>query len=279
MLGAVACFPIMQSCVKALLTQHDMSFVQATWGRYFFHLLLVPLLFPGTLSRLCQVERIGMQITRGVMLFLGTCAAFLSLNYLPLPQVTALSFIAPILVTILAATFLREAVGWRRWCAVLIGILGVVIIVDPSGYFSWAISLPLIMATFYSVYQVLTRAIHGSASPAVSLFFTAAVGALCASILVPFWWITPSFEAWLLLIGSALAGGCGHWLMIMAYERAEASFIAPFAYTEIIWASLLGYTLFDNTPSVRTAVGATIIVVSGIYIANRERCLRAKAPP
>lgn len=277
MLGAVACFPIMQSCVKTLVIDHNMSFMQATWGRYFFHLLLVPILFPGTLRALRDAKRLGLQLTRGVMLFLGTCAAFLALNYLPLPQVTALSFIAPVLVTILAALFLRESVGWRRWSAVIVGIFGVVVIVNPGAEFSLALLLPLTMAAFYSVYQVLTRALHASSSAAVSLFFTAAVGALAATLLVPFWWQTPSLTGWMLLIGSALAGGFGHWLMILAYARAEASFIAPFAYTEIIWASASGYFLFNDTPSLRTCMGATVIVASGIYIAARERRAQQRA--
>ena len=271
MLGAVACFPVMQSCVKTLVVEHDISFVQATWGRYFFHFLMVPILFPGTLRALRGTHQIGIQIVRGVVLFIGTCCAFLSLRYLPLPQVTALSFVAPILVTVMAAAFLREAVGWRRWTAVGIGLIGVVIIIRPGNDFSWALALPLAMAAMYSIYQVLTRAVHANASPAISLFFTALVGAAAATVLVPFWWVWPTTTGWLLLVGSAAAGGLGHWLMILAFERAEASFVAPFAYTELIWATALGFVLFAQVPDQSTWAGAAIIVCSGLYIASRER--------
>ena len=115
MVGAMACFPIMQTCVKLVVTDHGLSFMQATWGRYFFHFLVVPLFFPSVFKSLSGATKIGVQVTRGMLLFLGTCAAFLALRYLPLPQVTALGFAAPVMVTVLAALVLRERVGWRRW--------------------------------------------------------------------------------------------------------------------------------------------------------------------
>ncbi|MBT6274498.1 MAG: DMT family transporter [Chromatiales bacterium] len=271
MLGAVACFPVMQAAVKTLSIDHGMSFIQTTWGRYFFHFLLVPLLFPGTLRRLRDAERVGIQLTRGVLLFVGTGCAFLSLRYLALPMVTALSFIAPILITVLAAVFLREAVGWRRWTAVGAGFIGVIFIVRPDAGFSWPMVLPLVMASVYAVYQVLTRVVGARADASVSLFFTALVGAVAATLFVPFVWIWPTPMGWVLMIGSALMGGLGHWLMILAYRQAQASFVAPFAYTELIWAAVLGYVVFDQGIGATAWTGAAIIVASGLYIAYRER--------
>ena len=265
MICAVACFPVMQSCVKALIVNHQMSFIQATWGRYFFHLLLVPLIFPGTLRALRDAGHLNIQLMRGVMLFLGTCCAFLALAFLPVAQVTALSFVAPAMVTVMAALYLHETVGMRRWTAVILGIVGVLIVIRPGTEFSWPLVLPLLMAAFYSVYQILTRLVGASATPAVSLVFTALVGAACSSALVPWWWVSPSISGWLLLAGSALAGGLGHWLMIQAYARTQASIIAPFAYTELIWAVALGFTLFGDVPDSATWIGAAIIVISGLY--------------
>jgi drug/metabolite transporter (DMT)-like permease len=277
MLGAVACFPVMQSCVKTLLLDHNMSFVQATWGRYFFHLLLVPLLFPGTFRAVREGRGLGIQAARGITLFVGTCCAFLALRYLPLPQVTALSFIAPVIVTLLAALFLAESVGWRRWMGVGVGFVGVIIIVRPGDGFTPAMLLPLAMATMYAIYQALTRLARGRVTASASLFYTALTGAIFSSVLVPFWWTSPTPTGWMLLVGSAVAGGVGHWLMILAYERAQASFIAPFAYTELIWAALLGITIFGQGVDQTTMIGASIIVASGLYIAYRERSRKTKA--
>ena len=108
MIGAVGCFPVMQSCVQALVTTHEMSFVQATWGRYFFHALLVPVFFPRVVTEVRQLDGLSLQLLRGLALFVGTGLAFAALKSLPIPQVTALSFIAPALVTILAALWLKE---------------------------------------------------------------------------------------------------------------------------------------------------------------------------
>lgn len=269
MICAVACFPVMQSCVKALILNHEMSFMQATWGRYFFHLLLVPLIFPGTLRALRGASNIKIQLTRGVVLFLGTCCSFLALAFLPVAQVTALSFVAPVMVTVMAAVFLHETIGLRRWTAVILGIVGVLIVIRPGAAFSWHLLLPLMMASFYSIYQILTRVVGASTTPAVSLVFTALVGAACSSALVPWWWVTPSVNGWLLLIGAALAGGFGHWLMIQAYTRTQASIIAPFAYTELIWAVALGFALFGDVPDAATWIGAGIIALSGLYAGRK----------
>lgn len=251
------------------MLNHQMSFIQATWGRYFFHLLLVPLIFPGTLRALRGAGSINIQLARGVMLFVGTCCAFSALGFLPVAQVTALSFVAPAMVTVMAALCLHETVGLRRWSAVILGIVGVLIVIRPGPEFSWHLLLPLLMAAFYSIYQILTRLVGASATPAVSLVFTALVGAACSSALVPWWWVTPSPTGWLLLVGSALAGGLGHWLMIQAYTRTQASIIAPFAYTELIWAVALGFTLFGDVPDGATWLGAGIIAASGLYAGRK----------
>lgn len=271
MIGAVGCFPIMQSCVQALVTTHEMSFVQATWGRYFFHALLVPVFFPRVVTELRQLDGVTLQLLRGFVLFVGTGFAFAALKSLPIPQVTALSFIAPALVTILAALWLKESVDWRRWAAVLVGLIGVLVIVRPNYDFQWAMCLPLGMAAMYALYQALTRLTRNTASPVTSLFFTALVGALGACIAVPFFWNEPTTEGWLLLFGSALFGALGHWMLIKAYQQAEASFIAPFAYTELLSASLVSYLAFGYVIDSWTLLGAVIIVLSGLQLAWRPR--------
>ncbi|MEM7253257.1 MAG: DMT family transporter [Pseudomonadota bacterium] len=269
MLSAVACFPLMQTCVKSAMQVYDLHFLQVAWGRYFFHLLLVPLLFPGTLRSVGQTRRPITQLARGLTLFLATVVAFVGVKHLPLPEFTALTFIAPILVTALAALVLRERVNVRRWLAVIAGFVGVLIIIQPQAGFGWAATLPLIMAAFYAVYQVLTRLSRDDVSPGVSLFYTALIGAVVASLIVPLVWQWPELGGWALLIGAAAFGAAGHFLMIKAYERAEASFIAPFAYTELVWAALAGWVIFGDVIGLYTVCGAVVIVAAGWYVAKQ----------
>ncbi|MCH9669809.1 MAG: DMT family transporter [Gammaproteobacteria bacterium] len=271
MVCAVMCFPLMQTCVKLLVGDHAMHFLQVTWGRYFFHLLLVPLFFPSSLRLLGHTRRPLIQLTRGLMLFIGTAAAFLAVKYMAIPEMTAISFVAPIVVTLLAAVFLRERVSWQRWLAVVAGFIGVLIIVQPQRDLGWPVVLPLVMACCYAVYQVLTRVMRNDATAGVSLFYTALIGAVLGSIIAPFVWQWPDGVQWALLVGAAFFGALGHFLMIQAYELGEASFIAPFAYAELLAASFAGLLFFGDLIGPNTALGALVIAGAGWYVARSAR--------
>jgi drug/metabolite transporter (DMT)-like permease len=188
----------------------------------------------------------------------------------------AITFVAPLLIVALSAVLLKEVVGPRRWGAVIVGFIGVMVIIRPgAGTFQIAALLPLTAALLYAIFQIITRIISHRSDPLNMLFYTAVTGAVVMTAIVPFSWQTPSYDQWLMLVAIGLLGGLGHYALIRAYERSETSLVAPFAYTEIIWATLLGFMVFGDFPDIYTFLGTVIIITSGVYILQRERKMRS----
>ena len=272
---AVLAFVMMNVLVKLLAS--DYPFPQIIWARYFFHVAFILLLFPRRIPTLLVSPRKGLQFVRSLLVLLATACTFVALRYLPIADTVALSFIAPLLVTGLSVILLHEKVGPRRWIAVGVGFVGVLIITRPgAGVVHWAAALPIAMAFFLALYIITTRMISHMADPLNSLFYTALVGMLVTSIFVPFFWRGPTTEAWLMLCGVGVLGGAGHYVLIRAYERADASLVAPFSYTELIWAMLFGIAIFGDFPDVWTLAGAGVIAASGLYVLHRERIIKAR---
>jgi drug/metabolite transporter (DMT)-like permease len=266
---AVACFATMNGLVKELRVQ-ELPLMVIIWGRYFFHTILVLLLFPRRIPMLLSGSDKGLQLVRSVLVLLATACMFTAVGFMPLADAVAITFIAPLLITALSVPLLNERVGLRRWIAVIIGFAGMLVIVRPGGgLFQPAALLPIGVTVFYALYQIITRVISHRTDPINTVFYTAIVGGVCMSLILPFFWQPPTGEQWLLLVVVGLLGGLGHWAIIMAYQRAEAPLVAPFAYTELIWASLMGIALFRDFPDVWTIVGAGVIAASGIYILKR----------
>ncbi|WP_416897651.1 MAG: DMT family transporter [Minwuia sp.] len=251
---------------------------QVIWGRYFFHVLLIVMLFPTRILSLFQTKRVGLQISRSVLVFAATVCGFTSLSVMPMAEVSAIGYVAPLMVTVLSIFVLKEKVGPRRLGAVLIGFAGVFVILRPDqANFSYWSLLPLAMAACYASFMIMTRMIRDAAPPINSLFYTAIVGAVVATIPLPFIWVTPEPIHWLAFAAMGLIGGTGHFLMIRAFETAEASAIAPFIYTELIWAVLAGMLVFGDMPTVEMLAGAAVIMASGGYVLYRERKVGAKS--
>lgn len=267
---AALSFVGMNTIVKYLTQSYSVP--EVIWGRYFFHLVLILLLFPHRIPTLLVSKRKGLQVLRSLLVLLATLSMFTAVSYMPLAEAVATSYVSPLILTGLSAVILHEHVGPRRWTAVAIGFVGVLVILRPGvGVTQWAALLPLSMALFYALYNVTTRAVADSAPPLTSLFYTALVGAVTISAVVPFFWTWPTPAAWGLLVLTGLFGGIGHFALIVAFERAEASMVAPFAYTELIWATLSGVLVFGDFPDAWTFVGAGIIAASGLYVWHRER--------
>lgn len=272
---AVACFAGMSGLVKHVSRHVPMP--EVAWGRYFFHMLLMMALFAPRLPTLLHSRRKPVQVVRGLLVLGATLCSFTAVRYLPLADITALAFVGPLMVTGFAALFLGEPVGARRWAAVAVGFAGVLVIIRPGFQtLHWAMLMPLAMALCYAVYQVLTRTARDAAPPVNALFYTAVVGAAGASLVAPFGWVWPTAAEWALLVAIAFLGGFGHLLMILAYERAPASTLAPFLYTELLWVGTVAFLAFDEVPDRWTLAGAAVIVGSGLYVLHRER-VRARA--
>jgi drug/metabolite transporter (DMT)-like permease len=273
---AVLCFIIMNTMVRWLRLD-GVPVAEIVWARNFFHLILIMAFFPRRIRTLLVAERIGMQVLRSILVFLATICMFIAMGLMPIADAIAIAFIAPLIAVGLSVLILGEKVGPRRWAAVVVGFLGMLIIIRPgAGVLQWAVLFPIGMATFYAFYQVITRMIRGSADPLNALFYTALVGAIAASVALPFFWQTPNLQQAAMLVGIGFMGGIGHWFIIMAYERAEVSAVAPFAYTELIWATVFGYLVFGEFPDLYTFIGAGVIAAAGIYVLYRER--RSRTP-
>ncbi|MDH3690766.1 MAG: DMT family transporter [Gammaproteobacteria bacterium] len=269
MCTATLLFSLMAVCAKWLTGQLPVP--EVVWGRYVFHLLFIIALFPHRASTLFVSGSKSLQILRSILVLLATIFAFVALRYLPLASVAALGFVGPFFVVSLAALVLHEHVSPRRWVAVAVGLIGVLVILRPgSEAMHWAAVLPLGMALCYAIYQVITRIIRGAAPPLNSLFYTALVGAVTSSIVVPFFWVHPDPKTWALMVGTGLLGGSGHLALIKAYESAKASIVAPFVYSELLWATALGWIVFAQFPDFWTFVGAGVIVATGIYVLGYE---------
>jgi len=211
----------------------------------------------------------------------GTGSTFLvvaSLSLLPIGEVLTLVFVTPVLVTALAPLLLKEHVGWHRWFAVLCGFAGVVIMLQPdAGSFRYAALLPLAAALLASLRDIVTRRITSHESSLAILAFSILGLVLASLATVPFGWRQVSAGEIAIAGGSGVLFGIAHYLMIEGYRVAEASLVAPFRYTNLLWAPLMGYLFFGEIPGVALLAGAPLIAASGLYIVWRERSLRRRS--
>jgi len=270
-LAAVALFVVIDTLSKYLTRFYPVTTV--IWARYFFHTVFVVLaLGPRLGLGLVRTARPQAQLIRGVLLAVSSVFFVNAVKVLPLAECTAIAFLAPLLVTIMAVFFLKEKVEAARWVAIVGGFLGVLIIIRPgSGVFSWASLLPMGTALSFAAYQILTRRLAGLESPFTSIFYAGLVGTVVLSAAVAFTWTAPqSAFHWFLLVLLGTIGGLSHLILIKAYDYAPASRLAPFSYTQLIWVTLAGYLVFDNFPDLWSLVGIATVMASGIYIARHQ---------
>lgn len=211
------------------------------------------------------------QVFRGFAI-LGSSFLFVSgLSHLPLADASAINFVWPLLITVLSVLMLKEKVGVRRWAATLLGFAGMLLIIRPgTSAFQMAALYPLGAALLWSFAAVVTRSVSAHDRAATTLVWTSLVMLAGATVLIPFFWRPMTGQEWLLM---GLIGGIsivGHSMLVFAYERASASFLAPFSYAQLVWATILGYLVFGSLPDRWIAAGAILIVASGIYTAHRE---------
>ena len=268
---AVSMFPFINASAKYLSATYPIT--QIVWARFAGHLIFVVLAFyPRLRGRLFHTVRPVVQIARS-MLLLGATTLFVSaIGRLPLATASAIGFASPFIVTALSVPVLRERVGPRRWTAVIVGFVGVLIIIRPgAGFTNWATVLVLGSAGCYAVYQVLTRLIAPHDRPETGIVYAALVGTVAMSVLAPFDWRLPGPPLdWLLFGCLGFFGGFGHYFVIKAYRFGPAAVIAPFSYGELIGTTIIGYYAFGNFPDAWTWLGAAIIISCGAYIAYRE---------
>ncbi|MBL4739823.1 MAG: DMT family transporter [Sneathiella sp.] len=275
MVLAMLLVPLMDGTAKLLIS--DYSLVQVVWGRYFFHLLtLLPLFIIFRQKPSPIPKRIGLQLTRTLVLLGDTALFFGALIFIPLASGKAVFFVAPLIMTALAPFILKEKVGVHRWGAVIVGFSGTLFILSPEGEGEIVgYLLAFGAASFYAIYLLLTRKITTASSPLDTLLFTAVLSTVILSCLLPFYWVMPDLDGWLLMLATGLLGTLSHFFIIKAFEGGDASQLAPFAYAEIISATLFGVIVFGDFPGPTTWIGISIVVASGLYILRRERKFKA----
>jgi len=276
-LAAATCFALLDTVVKALAPYHHP--LMAAWTRYAGHLLLMVLfLGPRHGFGLVRTRRPWFQLARGAVILGATATFFTSLLYLPLATAAAISFAAPLVITALSVPLLGERVGPRRWAAVVVGFLGVLVIMRPgSGFTHWATVLPLAAAACNAVFYIMTRMARQTEAPVTSLIYPTLVGTVALGAVLPFVWSPPTLASAPLLLATSVLGGLGHWCLILSLNRIEVSVSAPYSYVYVVLMVLTGYLLFDEVPDVWTVVGGMIICGSGLYILYRETRQRRAA--
>ena len=271
---AWAILPFMDTIAKFLSS--DLSFFQITWARYFFTVVFtLPIMFFFFRDNLKWTTEPKLQLFRGLLLFCANILFFYSISIISMAKALTLAFVAPLITTAFSPIFLGEKVGLRRWSAVIIGFIGSMIVIRP-GFIEFNLATFAALGTgfFYGIYLIVTRKLHNSDSPLLTLLLTGIVGAIFASFYVPVVWIPLSLNQWLLLALMGVFACLGHFFLILSLKYADASKLAPFSYFEIVTNVTLGYYFFNDFPDYLTWLGLFIIVISGVYISFRERLFK-----
>ncbi len=271
MMVMVVCFSILETTAKYLSRSYPVPML--VWCRYATHtVLMVALLGRRMGVRLVRTGNPAGQCIRATLLMGSTLFNFSALRFLPMAEVKAISFISPLLVTLFAVWLLRERVNRARWLAVAAGFCGVLFIVRPgSAMLQWPALFALGSASCYSIYQIMTRKFSDSEHPLTTLFYTAAVGCVLMTLLVPFFWKAPEWRDVPLMMLLGCAGGFGHYMLIKAMELENASFLSPLGYVQLLWVVLFGFLFFGDFPDAHAFIGMAIIVGSGLYVALGHR--------
>jgi len=272
MVGGMVLLVLSDAYAKWLAQDYPVSQVVAMRSMVIVMLLAVIGLRTGAL----RVASRGGHVLRAGFAVLSTYLFVLGLSILPLAEATAATFAGPIFLAALAGPLLGEKVGPRRWAAVLVGFVGVLVMVRPSGTgVDWYMLLPVAAACFGALRDVVTRRIS-VADNATSILFTTNAATVLCGLLFAATWTTPSA---LHLAGMAVSGvlmGSAHYLHIEAFRLAEAATIAPFRYTGIVWGVLFGLAFFGQLPGPWVMAGSALVIASGLYIMHRERVHQRK---
>ncbi len=252
--------------------------IEIAWIRFLvFAIIMVPAMAPGSPLFAMRTGNLTLQLLRGTAL-LGSSLFFITgLRYLPIAEASATGFVAPLFVTALSIIFLSESVGVRRWIATATGLFGVLIILRPgTSAFHAAAFLPLISALAWASTLIMTRMMSGKEHAITTMTYSSIAGVVILSALVPLVWVAPRWRDVMFGVLIGVASTVGQWIVVLAFRYADASVLAPFSYTQLVWVSFLGFLVFGEVPDAWTVVGAVFIVGSGLYTAHRERVRRSQ---
>src|SRR5215471_8151822 len=268
-------FSGLDACSKILVV--DYSAVLITWGRYAANLvLLLPFLLRAGPHPFATAG-LGLQIGRGLAMGGSSVLFIAGLANMAMADATAVAFAAPLFVTALSIPFLGERVGIRRWSAVAVGFVGVMVIVEPgSSTFHPASLFPLASAACWAAGLIITRRIKTRDATLTTLLYTTLVAFLIATAFLPWVWQPLTIRATGLIGVMGLLSSAGQYFLLLGYQRGPASLLAPFSYMQIITSTFWGAVLFGTWPGASTLIGASIVVASGLYVLHRERVRRGE---
>ncbi len=269
MMAAIFLFTVMDAMAKALSQRVDV--VMTLWARYAGQTLVVFLLVLPRLRVVLRTNYPWLQALRSIFLLLATTFFFFGISFIGLAEATAIIDLHPVLLTLGAAVILKEPFGLRPGLAIAAALVGALIIIRPgTAVFSPYAILPLIAAIMFAGYALTTRFVGRDEDAWTSLLYTAAVGGVILSLIVPFFWVPPDATAVGMMVVIGVIGAVGQLMLIRALMTAEAGVVAPFAYVGLIFATVWGYLFFDEIPDAPTFIGAGIIVAAGVYVWYRE---------
>ena len=262
--GAGACFSVLDTTTKFIST--SVPLLMALWFRYAFQAVATTVtVLPVRGMSALRTLHPKFQVLRGVLLLASSLFAFASLKYMPVGEFTAIVMIAPLAITVLAATVLKERVSAMRWALVAGGFAGTLVIIRPGGEtFQWASLLPLGLVGTNAWFQVLTSKLARTEDPVTMHLYTGWVGTLIATLALPFVWAElPAWWLWGALCLMGVMATVGHFMLILAYQRAPAATLTPYLYAQIGFAMLGGWLVFSHVPDGWSMVGMVMIAVCG----------------
>ena len=274
-LSAWVMLPIMDGFAKYLSS--TIPVLQITWSRYFFTVIIVlPVMVIFFKKNFKWTEQPKLQLIRGLLLFCANILFFYSISVISLAKALTLAFIAPLIVTILSPILLDEKVGFRRWVAVITGFIGSLIVLRPGFVEINLASIAALGTGFlYGIYLIVTKKLHNSDHPLLTLLLTGVVGAIIGSMIMPTVWVQPTLTEWYMMFAIGFFASIGHLFLILSLRYADASKLAPFGYFEIITNIIIGYYFFNHFPDSWTFLGLFVIISSGIYIFKREAFIKS----
>ena len=269
-LSAWIMLPIMDGFAKYLSS--TLPVLQITWSRYFFTVVIaLPVMLIFFRKNLTWTEQPKLQLIRGLLLFCANVLFFYSISIISLAKALTLAFIAPLIVTVLSPVLLGEKVGLRRWVAVITGFIGSLIVIRP-GFVEINLASIAALGTgvLYGFYLIVTRKLHNSDHPLLTLLLTGVVGAILGTMIMPAVWVQPTITEWYMMFAIGFFASIGHLFLILSLRYADASKLAPFSYFEIVTNIIIGFYFFNHFPDNWTFLGLFIIISTGIYIFRRE---------
>lgn len=268
---AMLCFAAMDSISKFLVADYPVG--QMMWIRSFFVFLFACVVVrrQGIRGAL-RTRQPGLQLFRCLVAVIESAIFVLAFRYLPLADTHAVAATSPLIVIAMGVAFLGEKAGPARWLAVLAGFAGVLLIVRPGlRDLDWPVLLPLVGAVLWAGYQVLTRLAARRDSPDTSMMWSAVVALAATTLVGPIGWQWPSASAWGLMLAISLLGAVASYALIKALDYAEAGAVQPYSYSLLVWATVFGFVVFGDWPDGWTMVGASIVVLSGLFTWHHDR--------